>query len=260
VRPAAFAVLISALALWVAAPASGGVDQTGSVIGSLEAKLNPSALPRERLAPVAVDVSGSFRDASGDPDRLPQLRRIEVLINRGGRIFDGGLPACRAKQIQPSPRAAARRICGASLVGHGSVDVQVRIPGQLPYMIHAPLLAFNGPRRNGHRLILAQTYVGEPVTSFIIEFEVHPRRGLFGTVLSATLPRLARRWAWLTRFQLSLHRTFSYRGQRRSYVAAACALPGGFDGGSFTFARAAYRFAGGTRVTPEALSSCRVAE
>jgi hypothetical protein len=259
VRPT-LVVLVATLALWMAAPASGGVGRDGDVLGSLDAKLNPSALPREQLAPVAVHVDGDLTEAGGDQNQLPQLRRIDVAINRGGQIFDRGIPVCRAKQIQPATRAAARRICGDSIVGRGRVDVQIRIAGQLPYLIKAPMLAFNGPRRHGHRLILAQAYVGEPPTSFIIDFEVHHQKGLFGTVLSTMLPRTARKWAWLTHFDLTLHRSFSYAGQQHSYVSAACALPDGIYHTLFTFARATYSFADGTRVKAEALSACRVAE
>jgi hypothetical protein len=254
----AVVALAGMLALWASAPASAGIDYTDPVYGSLDATMRPATLPREQQAAVAVGVDGSFWVASRNPSQLPQLRRIEVAINSGGQIFDRGLAVCREKQIQPATEPAARRICGDARVGSGSVDVQIRIPDQLPYMVHARLLAFNGPKRNGHRLILAQAYVGEPVTSFIIEFEVHHEPGNFGTVLTSTLPRAARQWGWLTRFQLSLHRSFTYLGQRRAYVSAACSAPAGFGGGPFTFAKATYTFAGGTRVTPNAQSSCRV--
>ena len=259
-RPLRLAVLAAALLLGAAGLARAERNVADGVEGSFDARLNPSSLPRERLAPIAVSVAGDFRAADGGLDQLKQLRRIDVAINREGRIVDRGLPVCRYKQIQPSSPQHARRVCGGALVGRGHVHVQVRLPDQTPYVLRAPLLVFNGPRRDGRRLILAQAYLNEPPAAFIITFEVRHKDGVFGTVLSTTLPRVARRWAWITHFDLSLHRTYYYRGERRSYVAAACAAPAGLRSAVFPFARAAYSFAGGAHVAVEASRVCHVAE
>ncbi len=258
--PLRLALLAAALVLCAPAPAAAEWGQDQGVRGSLEARLNPSSLPREQPAPIAVHVGGTFRPAHGGLDQLPQLRRIKVAINREGRLFDEGLPVCRAKQIQPASEDAARRICGDAIVGSGHVGVQIRIPDQRPYVLRSHLLAFNGPRRNGHRLIIAQAYLAAPPASFVITFEVHRQPGVFGTVLTTKLPPAAHKWAWLTHFDLSLHRTFDYRGERRSYVSAACPVPDGGRSTFFPFARAAYSFAGGAQVKIEASRSCRVAE
>ncbi len=254
------AVLAAALLLGAAAAARAERNVHDGVEGSFDARLNPASLPREEPAPIAVAVAGDFRPADGGLDQLKQLRRIDVAINREGRIDDRGLPVCRYRWIQPSSPRHARRVCGGALVGKGHVHVQVRLPDQTPYVLRAPLLAFNGPRRDGHRLILAQAYLDEPPASFVITFEVRHKPGLFGTVLSTTLPRAARKWAWLTHFDLSLHRTYSYRGERRSYVSAACAAPAGLRSAVFPFARATYSFAGDAHVSVEASRVCHVAE
>lgn len=259
-RALRLAVLVAALALGAAAAARGESNVHDGVLGSFEARLSPSSLPRERPAPIAVRVAGDFRAADGGLAGLKQLRRIDVALNREGRIFDQGLPVCRVRRIQPSSPVAARRVCGDALVGTGHVHVQVRLPDQTPYVLRAPLLAFNGPRRHGHRLILAQAYLTDPPASFVITFEVRRKQGLFGTVLTTRLPPVARKWAWITHFDLSLHRTFTYRGRRRSYVAAACAAPAGFRSAVFPFARAAYTFAGDAHVAVDVSRVCRVAE
>lgn len=127
--------------------------------------------------------------------------------------------------------------------------------------MHARLLVFNGPRRGGQRLILAQAYTRDPPGAFVLTFRVTKRsRGVFGTVLSTRLPRSAWGWAYLTRFEMSLHRTYRYRGQRRSYVSAACRAPAAFDSAIFPFARATYGFADGRRLSTAITSRCRVKE
>ncbi len=200
-----------------------------------------------------------MRSASGQGAELPQLRRITVAINRQGQLFDHGLAVCRARQIQPATEAAARRICGDAIVGHGAVDVQVRIPGQLPFAVHAQLLAFNGPRRHGQRLIIAHVYAGKPPGSFSLIFAISRRPGTFGTVLTTTLPPATRAWAYLTHFEMTLRRTYSYRGRRRSYVSAACSAPAGFRTAIYPFAKATYDFAGGPRLSISVAKTCRVA-
>jgi len=254
------AALLGAAALCcIAVPALASTNRAGEVLASFDGGISPSALPRAEAAPVAVHVEGALRSVSGDPEQLPQLRRIEVAINRQGRLFDRGLPVCQPSQIQPASEAAARRICGAALVGHGKVDVQVRINSQLPFEIHADLLAFNGPRRHGRRLIFAHVYAGEPPGSFTLACTVSRRPGQFGTVLETTLPPRARGWAYLTHFEMTLHRTYVYRGRRRSYVSAACSAPAGFRSALFPFARATYSFLESPGVTLSVAGECHVA-
>ena len=48
--------------------------------------------------------------------------------------------------------------------------MQVHIPSQPPFTVKAKLLAFNGPRKNGHKLILAQAYARKPPGAFILTF------------------------------------------------------------------------------------------
>jgi hypothetical protein len=242
-----------------AAPSLAVVDVEGDLVGTFTADLSPNALPRKTPAPIAVRVAGNVRSRSGDSSRVPQLRRIRVEINRGGRLFDRGLPVCQASRIQPGKEEDARLACGDAIVGDGHVTVQVRIPGQLPFDVHARLLVFNGPRRGGHKLILAQAYAPDPPGSFIISFRVNRHSGLYGTVLSTTLPKPTRDWAYITHFDMTLHRVYTYRGQRRAYASASCPAPKGFHSIIFPFARATYRFTEGQRLVLEESAICRVA-
>lgn len=250
----------TALLALTAAPSLAAVDKEGDLIATFDADLNPNVLPRKTAAPIAVRVAGNVRSASGDSTRVPQLRRIIVEINRGGRLFDRGLPICHANWIQPSKEEGARAVCGEMIVGDGHVTLQVRIPGQLPFKVRAKLLVFNGPRRNGDKLILAQAYAPDPPGSFIITFRVERQRGLYGTVLSTTLPVGTREWAYITHFDMTLRRVYTYNGQRRSYASAACPAPPGFKGVLFPFAHATYRFTEGQRLSFEETASCRVAQ
>jgi hypothetical protein len=246
--------------LCLCVPARAVSNGDGDLIVSFRGGIEPKRLPREEPAPVAVRVEGNVKSASGNVDQLPQLRRIVVAINREGVLDDRGLPICRASRIQPASERAARHICGSALIGSGQVTVQVRIPSQGNFFVHASLLAFNGPRRNGHKLILAQAYARKPPGSFILVFRVSRGTGTYGTVLSTTLPAAAQKWAYLTHFDMTLHRTFTAGGERHSYVSAACGAPAGLNKVLFPFARATYSFDSGQKLTMSESGTCRVAE
>ncbi len=252
-------LLTAAFVVLSAAAARAVSNGEGDLVLTFEGGIRPRALPRHAPAPVAVSVSGSIRSTTGDPYRVPQVKRIEVAINRQGRLDDRGLPVCRPGQIRKAREAKAKRVCGGALVGHGRVSVLVRFENQPPTFVQARLLAFNGPRRHGRKLIVAQAYSRKPPASFIFSFAVARRGGIFGTVLSTTVPRSVREWAYLTRFQLTLGRRYAYRGRQRSFVSAACSAPAGFDTALFPFAAAEYTLSDGRSFELEQSSRCRVA-
>jgi len=77
-------------------------------------------------------------------------------------------------------------------------------------------------------------------------------------VLSTTLPKMAQDWAYLTHFDMTLKRTYTYKGKRRSYVSAACRAPAGFPGAVFPFAKARYGFDDGRELKTTVVRSCKV--
>jgi hypothetical protein len=252
----AFLIAIAAGLLCRAAPAGAEISQQGNLITSFRGDMVPKKLPRQAPAPVSVGVSGSFRTADSTP--LPQLRTISVAINGAGRLYDAGLPVCRVGSIQPATEANARETCGGSIVGSGHVTVGVRLSNQEPFEVKGSLLAFNGPVEHGDKLILAQVYARDPPGAFVLPFKVRERPGLFGTVMTTSLPASALGWAYLSHFDMTLHRTYRYGGATHSYVSAACSAPAGFPGAVFPFAKATYGFAGGRTMRTTVVRSCKV--
>ena len=253
-----FAATAGLTLLCAGLPARAALVKDGDLIASFKAGIAPAALPRSHPAPIGVSVSGDIRSASAQTETLPQLRTIRVAINRRGVLFYRGLPVCAVAEIQPATEDAARRICGDSIVGSGRVTVQVHLPGQLPFAVNAPLLAFNGPRRHGQKLIFAQAYSRQPPGAFVITFKVMRRPGLFGTVMSTSLPPAAREWAYLIHFDMTLRRTWRYRGARRSFVSAACPAPAALHSAIFPLARATYGFADGRQLSASEPGRCTV--
>ncbi len=244
------------IALCLAIPAQAEISQQGSLITTFESDLMPKKLPRRTPAPVAVRVAGDFKTAEGA--QLPQLRTISVAINRAGLLYDKGLPTCRLATIEPATEEAAQRLCGQAIVGSGHVTVGVHLENQAVFEVEAKLLAFNGPREHGHKLILAQVYAKAPPGAFVLSFRLKRGPGLFGTVMSTQLPPSARGWAYLSHFDMTLDRRYRYRGKARSYVSAACSAPAGFPGAVFPLAKAKYGFANGQTLKTTVVRSCRV--
>ena len=68
----------------------------------------------------------------------------------------------------------------------------------------------------------------------------HRRSGQFGTVLRARIPRIGGIVS-VTEIGLTIGRRYSFAGERRSYVSAACSAPAGSSLAVFPFARGKFR-------------------
>lgn len=139
-RPGALLAVVL-LALLLASAARAEVVAQGGLVVRFAGGISPKALPRGRPVPISVALSGTVRTSSVEGP--PPLRRIEIAINRGGRLDAHGLPTCEREEIQPSSSAQAREICGPALVGEGSFDADVAFPEQAAFPSHGQVLAFN---------------------------------------------------------------------------------------------------------------------
>ncbi len=241
--------------LGIGTVAQGDTVTEGGVTVSFDGGISPRALPRTGVAPVTVKIDSSFKSTEG-ADPPPQLQTIAVGINRRGKIFDRGLPTCQVRRIQPATMAAARQLCGGAIVGSGRVRARVRLINQPPFTLNGPMLIFNAKRSGGERRLLAQVYGRKPPSAFVLNFRVIKVPGEFGTLIKTSLPKSARKWAYVTRFEMKLRRHYTYKGREHSYVNAGCPAPEGFTIGLYQFARASFGFAGGQHVTSKLIKEC----
>ena len=244
-------VLIGGLGATVA---HGERTQHGSLIVSLDGRLDPLALPRERPAPVAVHLIGGLRSTDGGA--LPRVTKIELGLPGQGVLFTRGLPACPARRLTNTTHAEALRQCRNALVGRGRIEADVLLPNQRPFRIHAAVLAFNG-RAHGHRAVVMHVIADEPTTVAVLPFVVQRRSGRFGMALVARLPSYLGPWPHFARFDLRLSRSFRHRGRAHSYLSASCPIPPRFTAGFFSFAKATSTLVGGREVSTGIARSCR---
>lgn len=250
-------IVVSAIVLCLAAGSLAGAEvvQHGTLRVSVQGGLTPKTLPRTGTAPVAVKVGG--RVSTTDGSEPPQLQKLEIEINRHGRIDGTGLPTCKAQAIRTASNGRALAVCGPALVGEGKFSGTISLPGTAPFPFEGKLLLFNG-REHGHPVLLGHIYSPHPFsTSFVIAFQVRAKRqGEFGTVLTANLRQALGSKKNLTGIEMTLSRRYSYRGKRRSYVSAGCPAPKGFHSVPYPLARTSFGFAGGATLTTVLNRTC----
>jgi hypothetical protein len=248
--------LVVALALTCLAVGRAGAERTqrGNLIVSLDGRLAPLKLPRERPVPVAIHLEGGLQTADGS--LLPRVGRIELGLPGQGVIDTRGLPVCPQRRLRDAKPPEALAACGDARVGHGRLRAVVALANQSPFTATADLRAFNG-RIGGRRAVILHAYLNDPPTVVVLPFRIRPGSGRFGTSLVADLGAALGPSVRFAHFQIELSRKFSDRGRARSYLSATCPIPRGNTAGFFSLARVSFTLAGGGQVGTGIARSCR---
>jgi hypothetical protein len=246
-----------ATALLGAGLAQAELFQHGNLRLRFTGRFTPKALPRDHAAPVRVEFAGAV--ASVDGSRPPELRRLSVGVNRYGRVFTRGLPTCTAGLLQSTTSSEAISRCRPALVGRGRFLANVDFSDSAEFPVEGRTLAFNA-RKGNRPVLLLHIYGSKPVqATIVLTFRIlHPRRGGFGTVFTATIPRIASDLGYVSELSLRFDRRFRFAGKPRSYLSARCAAPPGFGGGPFTFIRGKFVFSNGQVFDTRLTRTCTV--
>lgn len=228
------------------------VAQRGTLRVSFSGALSPRSLPRNGSAPIAATISGKISTTDGsDP---PPLQRMEIAINRNGRLDPEALPTCQLEQIQPATTENAMRACRSAKVGEGQFSAAVAIPGQAPFPSKGAVTAFNGAEK-GRPVILLHIYGTEPIpTSLTVPLRILSGKGQFGTILRGALPSVKADVGFVTGISLRL-RGAAGKDSRR-YLTAGCPAPKGFPTAVFPFARGSFYFVGGKTLSSTLTRTC----
>ena len=254
IRLRLLALGLAVLAGFVAAAAHGERSQRGNLIVSLDGHFAPLALPRDRPAPVSVQLRAGLQTADGSI--LPRVTKVELGIPGQGKITTRGLPTCTPRRIRDATTAKALEACRPALIGSGRMVAQVKIPHQPPFTVRARMLAFNG-KVDGDRAVIVHGISLQPPTVVVLPFVIRLRPGKFGTVLVARVPPNLGPWPRFARFKMDLFRRYTYKGEQLSYLAASCPIPKSNTAGFFSFAKATFTLADGRRISTGIARSCR---
>jgi hypothetical protein len=253
-------VLLSAtLFFLLTLPAFAAVVQEGNLRISIATRLEPYKLPRVGSAPITAFIAGHVFTADGQTP--PQLKRMDIEINRHGHIETEGLPVCQLSEIKATSTEHALQACGDSLVGSGHFWASVVFNEEaLPYHTTGRLLAFNG-RRAGKPVLLIHIYTTQPFPSaFVVVFTIKKtQNGPYGTELSASLPQALGDWGFVNRIKMNIGRDYTFEGKSRGYLEAACPAPKGVRTAVFPLALANFAFEE-TQLSSIVTKSCGVSE
>jgi len=140
--------LLAVVSLLATSLAWAELAQEGNVRISFDGDFSPRSLPRERLAPVTIDVKGAISTTDGT--HPPAVRKVEIAINRHGKLSTEGLPACSGPLLQSTSTETALARCRSALVGRGRFGANVEFPNGEPVLATGRMLAFYGHGNGNH--------------------------------------------------------------------------------------------------------------
>jgi hypothetical protein len=224
VVPAAV-VLVLAVAATAYAGGSGERPITvtaGNLRLTVDGNVSPTALPKDELAPISFHAEGSLASVDGSP--LPPLEQIVLDSSRGGVVNAVGLPACSYGKLRATSTEAAIKACPEAIVGRGKAEVEVAFPEQAPFDAVGPIVLFNGGVRGGTTTFYAHAYVAVPApTAVIVTVKATKvNDGPYGLHTVAKVPVIAGGAGAVKSFELTIHRLFTYKGRRESFLEARC--------------------------------------
>ncbi|HKT82814.1 MAG TPA: hypothetical protein VJQ84_03145 [Solirubrobacterales bacterium] len=215
-----------ALALTGMALAAGINKPIKVIVGNLELTANgtfsPQKLPKNKLAPITINVSGKIRTLNGE--HPPAVKEVVIETDKNGAINAKGLATCTSGKLQAQTTAKAKAACKESLIGEGTTDVEVAFPEQRPFIAKSKLLAFNGGVSGGKTTVFLHAFLTSPVSAAVVTSvkvtKIH--KGRYGLKTVASVPKIAGGYGSPISFSLKVGRNFTYKGKKQSYLLAKC--------------------------------------
>jgi hypothetical protein len=250
------AIVAGLLALVAALALSGiaGAEKPVKVrVGNLDLTFNggfsPKVLSKTKLTPISFNISGDIKTVDGT--HPPALKEFLFEADKNTALETKGYPVCKSGQLQSQTTAAARSICGKTLIGSGKTEVEIAFPEQPPIPVKSDLLAFNGGVAGGVTTIFIHAYITVPTPAAIVTTVKTKKisKGRYGLGSVATIPKIAGGSGSPTSFSLTIDKKFTYKGKKVSVLSAKCP-----DGK--LQARGEAVFSDGTRAKAEVVRTC----
>jgi hypothetical protein len=227
--------------------ALGEVVQTGNLIIGVQGSIHPARLPKNTLAPIALEIGSTIKTSDGS--RVPVLSTLSLEFNKHGAIETKGIATCSVSQLENTLTAQAERICGKALVGTGSASGEISLPEQAPFEASGPMLIFNGKPQGGQPVLIVHVYAHVPApTTFVTTAVVKKASGKYGPSIRVKIPTIVGGQGSLISFNATLHKI----------VRADCPAPGALGGTVFPFAKASFTFANGISASSDLVRECQV--
>jgi hypothetical protein len=217
------------------------VVQVGNLFLRDNGGISPSKLPRHEQAPISATLDGQIGTTDGS--HPPAIESVVLDVAKTVQVDARGLPVCRKGQLEARTTADAKRACPNAIVGSGEGEVEVAFAESTPFSAKGPIVLFNGGVHDATTLLFVHAYVSVPVpTAVVAPVKITPiHGGRFGLHTVTRIPPIAGGAGSVTKFKITIKRSFLAGGRRRSYLTASC--PTGHY-----FTRGEVQFAGGTEL------------
>lgn len=217
-------VAMAGIALFVAAAALAKpeVVRVGNLYLRDNGGISPTKLPRHEQVPIAAHLNARIGTADGS--HPPAIESVIADFDKTIAVNAAGLPVCREDQLVARSTADAKKACGDAIVGSGVGEVEVVFPEQAPITAKGPIYLFNGGVRGGTTHLFIHTYVNVPAPTAVVASTEITRihRGHYGLHTVSRIPAIAGGAGSVTRFKITIDRSFEYRGEHESYLTASC--------------------------------------
>jgi hypothetical protein len=182
----------------------------------------PTKLPRHKQTPISAVLNAQIGTVDGS--HPPAITSVIADFDKNIHVNAKGLPVCREGQLLSRSSTDAKKACRDAIVGSGQAEVEVAFPEQRPIIAHGPIFLFNGGVHDGTTLLLIHTYVDVPAPTAVVATVklTHIHRGHYGLHAVAEIPAIAGGAGSVTKFKLTINRSFSYKGKKQSYLTASC--------------------------------------
>jgi hypothetical protein len=220
------AAAISATAALTASVALAGPTVSGpdGNTQSIETVIGPKKLPKKTLAPATLKVvtkTTTTTAANGVPS--PAVNAT-IDFDKGAKIFTKGLPTCNPAVLQNVSTEIAEEKCGSAKIGSGVAHALLPT-GSRVYDVEQTVTAFNGVPQGGKPTVLLHSYGTTPTqtTLVLVGTVTNYNKQGYGPRLEIQIPLIAGGTGALTEFQVTIHKKWSYKGKKVSFISAECA-------------------------------------
>ncbi len=217
----AFGAVLAVVLVAIAA-AKFTVFRAGNLVLKADGGVTPKALPKNKLTPVAVHVSGQV--ATADGTHPAAVREVTIDFDKNGTVNTKGLATCKEGQLQARPTKEAEKACKDAIIGSGRAVAEVAFPEQNPFQAGGPLVLFNGGTKGGKTTLFIHLYASVPApTAIVTKVELTKiHKGRYGIHSISKIPKVAGGSGSTISFELTVQRKYKYKGKNESYVSAKC--------------------------------------
>lgn len=246
-------VVLTGVALAMAATTQAIRLPVGNIVIVADGGFTPTTLPKHENAPIKLYGHAKFTTTDGT--RPSPLRTLTIEFDKHGAVETRGLEKCTMGKLVATTTKVARKLCPDAIVGKGFGTALVELPEQRGIEASSPLTLFNGPVKHGNPTVLGHAHIDYPgPTTYVISIEIEKiHNGRYGFRTVANFPRIVNDYGSPLRGNLTIGKTWKYKGKTLSYANAHCA-----DGR--LQAHVEFGFKDGSSVQGTVFKPCKVAK